>query len=405
MPQVTAHHLAADYLIIGAGIVGLCIARELSVKKPHADILIIDKEPSSVEHGSGRNSGVIHAGFYYPAGSLKAKLTAQGNQELTAYCHANQININACGKLVVAQTEADIAGIYELAKRAKHNGVEVSLVDEQQMFDIEPNAKTCQVALYSPHTASASPVDVTNHIANELIKSKVNILYQSGFKKRLSKNTVLTLDNRVIEATTIINCAGLYADKIAKQYGFSTNHVIIPFKGIYLKYTGQDKPIQTNIYPLPNLKNPFLGVHYTVTVDNHIKIGPTAIPALWRENYQGLDNFKWRELLEVLSYESRLFIGNQFNFRSLALEEVKKYNRQYFTNMAAKMLKHIDTTKFTEWTKPGIRAQLLNTDTMALAQDFIIEGDQDSIHILNAVSPAWTSSMPFARYVIENYIK
>lgn len=396
--------LQADFLIIGAGIIGLTIARELKQQKPKATILIIDKEPSSVEHGSGRNSGVIHAGFYYPADSLKAKLTCQGNRELTKYCLDNGIKINQCGKLVVAQSEADIAGIYELEKRALANGVEVSVVDEQQASAIEPNAKTSQVALYSPNTASANPSDVTNHIANELVNLGVKIQYHCGFQRCLANNRILTTDQQIIEADTIINCAGLYADKIAKQFGFSEHNVIIPFKGIYLKYQGQDKPISTNIYPVPNLNNPFLGVHYTVTVDQQIKIGPTAIPALWRENYQGLANFQWQEMVEILSYEMRLFFGDHFNFRTLAFEELKKYNREHFTKLAGNMLHNIDTTKFTQWTKPGIRAQLLNTKTMTLEQDFIIESDEHSVHILNAVSPAWTSSFPFAKHVVNNYL-
>ena len=245
---------------------------------------------------------------------------------------------------------------------------------------------------------------MTQHIAKQLVNLGVQIQYNCGFQRCLANNRILTTDQQIIEADKVINCAGLYADKIAKQFGFSEHNVIIPFKGIYLKYQGQDKPISTNIYPVPNLNNPFLGVHYTVTVDQQIKIGPTAIPALWRENYQGLANFQWQEMVEILSYEMRLFFGDHFNFRTLAFEELKKYNREHFTKLAGNMLHNIDTTKFTQWTKPGIRAQLLNTKTMTLEQDFIIESDEHSVHILNAVSPAWTSSFPFAKHVVNNYL-
>lgn len=396
--------LSVDYLIIGAGIIGLCIARSLKLKFPQANIVIIDKELSSTAHGSGRNSGVIHAGFYYPADSLKAKLTSQGNKLLTQYCLEHNIPINRCGKLVVAQSETDITGVYELAKRAKNNDVEVHLVDEKQAAEIEPNAKTHQVALYSPHTASANPSEVTSFVAKEVINLGVNILYGSGFSSKHTRGEIITTDGKVIEAAKVINCAGLYADKIAKQFGFSQNKVILPFKGIYLKYSGNDKPIQTNIYPVPNLRNPFLGAHFTLTVDNKIKIGPTAIPAFWRENYRQLDNFKWKELLEVLHYEMRLLMGNQFNFRTLALEEMKKYRASHFAKQAANLVHHIDVGKFREWTAPGIRAQLLNTDNMSLEQDFIIERDDNSLHVLNAVSPAWTSSFSFAQMIVDDFL-
>jgi L-2-hydroxyglutarate oxidase LhgO len=155
---------------------------------------------------------------------------------------------------------------------------------------------------------------------------------------------------------------------------------------------------------VPNLKNPFLGVHYTITVDGTIKIGPTSIPAFWRENYKGWDNFRWNELFAILLWEARLFIMNSFGFRNLALEEIKKYNRKYFTGLAVRMVRTIDGRGFKEWSKPGIRAQLLNIRTKELAMDFVVEGDQRSIHILNAVSPAFTGSIPFAKWVVDKYI-
>lgn len=400
--------IECDYLIIGAGIVGLAIAFQLKKAKPNAVIKLIDKEENSTSHGSGRNSGVIHAGFYYPSDSLKAKFTQKGNQALTQFCLDNNLPINQCGKLVVAQSEQDIDGIYELARRAQLNDVKVEIVDEQQVVDIEPNAKTTQIALYSPKTASADPAQVTAKLAEILIQQGIEIIYACAYKRRMSDRRILTQlsdgTKQIFQAGFVINSAGLYADKIAKQFGFSQDNVIIPFKGIYLKYQGDDKPISTNIYPVPNLKNPFLGVHFTVTVDQQIKIGPTAIPAFWRENYQGLSNFQWREMIEILGYESKLFMNNHFNFRALAFEEIKKYQRSHFSQLAANMVKEIDLNKFSQWSKPGIRAQLLNKKTMTLEQDFMVEGDKDSLHILNAVSPAWTSSFPFAQHIVENYL-
>ncbi len=397
--------IQSDYLIIGAGIIGLAIAKQLKEKYPKRTINILEKESDVSQHSSGRNSGVLHAGFYYTSDSLKAKFTKDGNVLMRSYCEKNNLKINRCAKVVVANNEDEVKSLYELEKRGLKNGVNVRIIDEKELLVIDPNVKTFQKALYSPDTATVDPIEISQHIKNALIVEGVVFYFDEGYAKKIDKNTVESTTKQLFTARKIINCAGLYADRIAKDFSFSEDYTIIPFKGIYLKYTKADKPIKTNVYPVPNLKNPFLGVHYTITVDGTIKIGPTAIPAFWRENYKGLDNFKWKELIAILGYESKLFISNAFNFRSLAYEELKKYNKKHFVSLATKMLKNVDEKGFTDWSKPGIRAQLLNTKTLELLQDFVVEGDEDTIHVLNAVSPAFTSSFPFALWVIENYIE
>ena len=395
----------ADYLIIGAGIIGLAIARELKSRNPGAVITVIEKEPDVAYHSSGRNSGVLHAGFYYSADSLKARFTRDGNMQLKEYVKKNGLKINECRKVVVATNESETDGIYELEKRGKNNGVNVKVISEQELKDIDPNAKTTRVALFSPDTATVDPTEVNIHLRKELQAIGVNFYFSEGYKNKKDANTIETAGGRLISANRIINAAGLYADKIAKDFGFSQNYTIIPFKGIYLKYTKKDKPIRTNIYPVPNLKNPFLGVHYTVTVDGIIKIGPTSIPAFWRENYKGFANFRGSEMFNILGWESRLFLSNAFGFRSLAFEEISKYNKSHFVKMATKLVHSIDKSGFTEWSKPGIRAQLLNMKTLELVMDFVVEGDNQTVHVLNAVSPAFTSSFPFAKWVVDNYVK
>lgn len=397
--------IECDYVIIGAGIIGLAIARELKQRHPERSIVVLEKEKEVAEHSSGRNSGVLHAGFYYTADSLKAKFTRDGNRILTKYCDDNGLRINKCHKVVVASDANELEGIYELERRGKANGVNVKIIDEKELAEIDPNAKTYQKALYSPDTSTVDPVEVSRHIYHALKDDGVEFHFDEGYLEKLSSTTVRTTKGNVFRAEKVINCAGLYADKIARDYEYSKDYVIIPFKGIYLKYTKSDKPIKTNIYPVPNLNNPFLGVHYTVTVDNVIKIGPTAIPAFWRENYKGLSRFSLSEMISVLGYEAKLFLTNAFKFRALAYEEVHKYNKKYFVGLATKMVKKIDTEGFNEWSKPGIRAQLLNTKTLELLQDFVVEGDDKSIHVLNAVSPAFTSSFPFAKWVVDNYIE
>jgi L-2-hydroxyglutarate oxidase len=393
-----------DYLIIGAGIIGLAIARELRSRFPEADITILEKEPDVAYHSSGRNSGVLHAGFYYSADSLKAKFTRDGNQQMKEYCKLHNLKINECQKVVVAKDETEIEPLHELDRRGKRNGVDVKIITEAEMKEIDPNAKTFQYALYSPSTATVDPTEVNMAIKKELQSQGVRFYFGEGYAHRLDGNTVQTTTGKSISAGRIINAAGLYADKIAKAYGFSKNYTIIPFKGIYLKYTKKDKPIRTNIYPVPNLKNPFLGVHYTITVDGTIKIGPTSIPAFWRENYKGMDNFRLDELGNIIGWEARLFLSNAFGFRNLAFEEMRKYNKSWFVEQATKLVHNIDKSGFTDWSKPGIRAQLLNTTTLELVQDFVVEGDASTIHVLNAVSPAFTSSFPFAKWVVENYV-
>ena len=395
---------SSDYLIIGAGIIGLAIARELRSRFPKAEILIIDKEPDVAYHSSGRNSGVLHAGFYYSADSLKAKFTRDGNIALKEFCRTKKLKLNECQKVVVAKNESEVDGIYELEKRGKRNGVNVSVITEAEMKEIDPNAKTFKVALFSPNTATVDPTEVNMAVKDELTASGVKFLFGEGYSKKIDANTIETTGGKNLTAGKIINAAGLYADKIAKDFHFSQNYTIIPFKGIYLKYTKKDKPIKTNIYPVPNLKNPFLGVHYTITVDGTIKIGPTSIPAFWRENYKGWDNFKSGELLNIMGWESRLFLSNAFGFRSLAFEEMRKYNKAWFVKQATNLVHSIDKSGFTEWSKPGIRAQLMDMKTLELVQDFVVEGDTQTIHVLNAVSPAFTSSFPFAKWVVDNYI-
>ena len=396
--------LETDYLIIGAGIVGLTIARELNLRYPKTRIAIIEKEPDVSYHSSGRNSGVLHAGFYYTADSLKAKFTCEGNTLMRQYCYNNHIRINECKKVVVAMDETELDSLYELERRGKVNGVDVELITAEKLAEIEPNAVTHKYALWSPNTATVDPVEVCQCIKNELTQNGVLIFFSEPYKKRMNDNTIYT-NKRTIKARKIINAAGLYADKIAKDFGYSKNFTIIPFKGIYLKYKGVDNPVSTNIYPVPNLKNPFLGVHYTITVEGIIKIGPTSIPAFWRENYKGLNNFRLGELCHILWWEARLFLSDSFGFRSLALIEIKKYNRNFFTGLAVKMVKVIDKKGFREWSKPGIRAQLLDVRSKKLVMDFVVEGDKNTVHVLNAVSPAFTGSMPFARWVVDNYIE
>jgi L-2-hydroxyglutarate oxidase LhgO len=394
--------ITTDILIVGGGIVGVSIAKELASRYPDLTITLIEKEGMVACHASGRNSGVLHAGFYYTPDSLKARFTVEGNKLLTDYCLRHNLTINRCGKIVVAKDEKELEGIFELKRRGDKNGVELEIVNEKRLEELEPNARTFDKALYSPTTSVVNPTEVVEHIAHNL-KGNVKIFLKEKFIKRDDVSTVST-NTQKIKFKHFINSAGLYADKIAHQFGIGQKYTLIPFKGIYLEYKDSSL-IRKHIYPVPNLKNPFLGVHFTITAAGKVKIGPTAIPAFWRENYQGLSNFNLNEFFEVLFHEARLFVTNAFNFRNLAFEEMKKYCRNYFIRQAVHLVKKIDVNKFGDYLKPGIRAQLLDTETMKLVMDFVVEHGENSTHILNAVSPAFTSAFSFSKFIVDNVEK
>lgn len=391
-----------DFLIIGGGIIGLALAKTLKDHYPQKSIIIIEKEREIAFHGSGRNSGVLHAGFYYSADSLKAQFCRDGNRMMKEYVTSRGLKMNACGKVVVAKDEAEWETVHELKRRGDKNGVNVSIISQQELDAIEPNGKTHKEALHSPDTATVDPIEICNRLAKELQENGVNILLNCPYRTREKDNTVIAGNIR-ITAEKIVNCAGLYADRVANDFGFCNDYTIIPFKGIHL--LSNAKPIVSKlIYPVPNLKNPFLGVHFNITVDGRVKIGPTAIPSFWRENYQGLDNFKLDELVSIAGWEMKLLATNAFNFRSLAWEEIQKYNRNHLLNLVRPMVKQLDDAQFNTWLRPGIRAQLLNKKTLQLVQDFTVEGNGASVHVLNAVSPGFTSSFAFARWIVEKYL-
>jgi len=387
-----------DLLIVGGGIVGLSIARELNNRYSDLSITIVEKESDLACHASGRNSGVLHAGFYYSPDSLKAKFTAEGNALLTEYCLKHALAINRCGKIVVARDENELEGIFELKRRGDKNGVALEVIDEKRLEELEPNARTFSKALYSPATSVVNPKEVVRHVAQNLPKN-VRILFNEKFIRRVDSHSITTTSQK-IKFKYLINAAGAYSDKIAHQFGIGKKYTLIPFKGLYMEYKDSNL-IQKHIYPVPNLKNPFLGVHFTRTVTGKVKIGPTAIPAFWRENYQGLSNFRLDEFLEIMYREAKLFFLNSFHFRELAFEEMKKYNRNYFIQQSTYLVKKIDVNNFGDYLNPGIRAQLLDIEKMKLEMDFVAEHGENSTHILNAVSPAFTSAFSFSKYIVD----
>lgn len=388
-----------DYLVLGGGIIGVCVARELRRRYPQRSVTLLEKEAAVGQHASGRNSGVLHAGFYYSADSLKARFCRDGNRLLREYIRSRGLALNPCGKLVVARSAADLPQLDELLRRGAKNNVELQPLSAEEARRIEPRVKTFERALWSPTTATADPAQVIAAMRDDAMHEGVQVLTGAAYLGRTGDIVRSALGD--FEAGYVVNCAGLYADRVALDFGFSEQYRILPFKGLYLYSSEPAGAFRTNIYPVPDLRNPFLGVHFTVTVDGHGKIGPTAIPAFWREQYTGVERFRAGEFAEILWRDLGLFVFAGFDFRRLAIEELRKYSRTRLVTLASELATNVERRDYTEWGRPGIRAQLMDIRTRKLEMDFVIQGDAKSLHVLNAVSPAWTCSLPFAAHVCD----
>jgi len=390
-----------DFGVIGAGIVGLAMANRIRHIHPNATIAVFDKENSVGEHASGRNSGVLHAGFYYSPDSLKAALTRDGNKLLRDFCNEEQIRIKETGKVVVAQNSSEVAALKELHRRGTANGVVTELVTPEQLTELEPLAKTSELALWSPNTAVANPLEVTQALANKVVRE--------GATLKLGHEVLRTTQNRIItnfgnySIGHIINCAGLYADKIAKPFGFCDDYAMLPFKGLYWYGNWAPGKLQRHVYPVPDVRNPFLGVHLTVNVEGRAKIGPTAIPVFSRESYAGFGGLSAKEILNIVGIYPKFLSSKHHDVLSLIKSEMPKYLQRHLVSQAKALVPSVDPKDFKERGKPGIRAQLLDIKNKKLEMDFVVRGDENSTHLLNAVSPAWTSALAMANYVCKKF--
>lgn len=397
-----------DFVIIGGGIVGLSIARELKRRNASASIIVIEKEPEFGLHSSGRNSGVLHSGIYYPAGSLKARVCGQGALEMAEYCRSRGLPLVRMGKVLVPVNAADGPQLDVLEARAAANGVPVQRLDAAGLKALEPEAHSATgEALFVASTSVGSSGAVMQKMVEEARSEGITLLTSASPAAVDVSARLLTLANgERIGFGHAINAAGLHADTVAHMFDTGHDLVLLPFKGIYWKLdpaAGLD--IRHLIYPVPDLRVPFLGVHTTTATDGTIYLGPTAVPAFGRENYRGLDDVNPTELTRILGLLARQFVTNSEGFRRLAIMEAPRYLKSNFARAARRLLPRLEVRHLLPSQKVGIRAQMFDKAAGKLVTDFRVERGPSSTHVLNAISPAWTSAFPFARYIVDTFIE
>ncbi len=391
----------AEVLVVGGGIIGLTLARELVATGRARDVVVLEKEPELGRHASGRNSGVLHAGIYYAPDSSKARTCLAGNRLMRAYCRARGLPLLETGKVVVARSEAEIPTLEELHRRATANGARVRFVDEEELAELEPMARTVGKALHSLDTAVVDPKMVLGALRADLEAAGVRVVTGARFLGLEGTDVARTTAGRV-RFGRVVNASGAWCDTVARAFGVGEHYRLIPFKGIYRKLRpGQAYPVNGSIYPVPDIRNPFLGVHFTRSVHGDVYLGPTAIPALGRENY-GLVRGAGGEAFAILASDAALFVRNP-KFRAVALSEPRKYLAHFFHRDAARLVKRYDGSLFVSAEKVGIRPQLVDWRTKELVMDFLVLAKDGSVHVMNPVSPAFTSSMELARRVVAEH--
>ena len=397
-----------DFLIIGAGIVGVSIAREIKNRNPKASISILEKESDVGLHSSSRNSIVLHSGIYYPVNSLKAQVCSQGAIEMKDYHIEHKIPLVECGKILIATNQYDAPQLDTLFHRAKDSNIPIEKLNEQDLRRLEPEVRSFNGrGIYVPSTSVGSSKEVMKSLRKEVESMGVSIHFNSKIVEINSVNKQVNLaDGNIYKYGHVVNAAGLYADKIAHQFGVGQKYTLLPFKGIYWRLdSSAGFNLKHLVYPVPDLRVPFLGVHTTTSVDGITYLGPTAVPAFGRENYHGIKGVNISDFFDITSNLTRQFIANKDGFRRLSWQEGSRYIKPRFTSAAKKILPRLKMRHLLPSNKVGIRAQMLNTETGRMVTDFLIEDGVESTHIINAISPAWTSAFPFARYIYDNHIK
>ncbi|HET6965706.1 MAG TPA: L-2-hydroxyglutarate oxidase [Acidimicrobiales bacterium] len=388
------------YAVVGGGIVGLATARELARRRPDSAVVVLEKEPQVGLHQTSHNSGVVHAGLYYPAGSLKARLCARGRVLLERFCRDHGIPFVECGKVVVARHDGELERLAEVESRARANGVpDLRRLTAGDLAAVEPHA-TGVAALYSPRTAITDFASVARALASGLdVRTGFDV---KSIRPSGREVVIGTASGDAVTADRVVICAGLHADELAKRAGAGGGPATVPFRGEYGRLTPERASLVRGlIYPVPDPRYPFLGVHFTRRVDGGVDLGPNAVLALAREGYRRTDvepAWLWRLI------SSRGFWAMaRANWRAGAYEMAGSLSKRVFVARAATLVPGI-TAADVERAPAGVRAQAVGRDG-SLLDDFRITGAGAGgrvTAVLNAPSPAATSCLAIAEYICDS---
>ena len=389
-----------DVIVIGGGIVGLATAYKLLEQKPGLKLRILEKEKSIGLHQSAHNSGVIHSGIYYKPGSMKATNCRRGVEELLLFCDKFNVQYDLCGKVIVAVNSEEVNRLDALYKRGLENGIsDVRIVDSQELKDLEPHATGIK-AIHVPSTGIINYTSVVDELAKQIIKRGGEIKTKATVKGFVRKAGECIVNTQMCDYPTelVINCAGLYSDKIAQLAGENSSISIIPFRGEYYILKPKSRHLVNSlIYPVPDPRFPFLGVHFTSRIDGSVEAGPNAVLATAREGYRRRD-FSFQETWELLTNPGFWKIGR--NYWKTGMGE---YTRSLFKPLFVKALQHLVPAIRGSDLVPGesgVRAQAMDK-TGKLLDDFSIVQSERFIHVLNAPSPAATASFAIGSTIAD----
>lgn len=392
-----------DLAVVGAGIVGLAVAREFLRRRPGSSLLVIDRHASVGYHQTGHNSGVIHSGVYYKPGSLKARLCVEGARLMYEFCDASAIPYERCGKLIVAVRDEELPRLAELEARGHANGVPgLRRVGPGEIADIEPECRGL-AALHSPGTGIVDFGAVARSMERELRDKGVAFALGRTIRavRREHGQTVLVHAGGSYLAASSILCAGLWSDRLAVSAGASPDPRIVPFRGAYLRLAaGQPPVVRGMVYPVPDPELPFLGVHVTRHIDGHVMLGPTAMLVGARDAYD-VRALRPQDLLSTLSWPGTWIVAKRF-WRTGIRELRMAASRKAFVRACAQYVPVIETMKIDPSATSGVRAQAVSRDGQLL-DDFAISQTPGATHVRNAPSPAATSSLALARELVDRF--
>lgn len=392
-----------DLIVIGGGIIGLATALAFTERVPGKRVILLEKEAEVGQHQTGHNSGVIHAGTYYKPGSLKATNCRLGKTLLQEFCRAENIPFEICGKIIVAIEEWERPILQGIFERGQKNGVDCSMIGPEQIRELEPHAAGI-AAIHVRDEGIVSYPTVCAHIRKRLETAGATIRTGAEVIGAVPQARSMVIETKVgtFEGSAVVNCAGLYCDRIARLLGFTPPLQIVPFRGEYYEVKPEARGLCRNlIYPVPNPNFPFLGVHFTRMIDGRVKCGPNAVFAFRREGYHTFD-FHLGEFVESLSYPGFLRLAAKYWSEGLK-EYVRSFSKLAFLRALQRMVPATQSEHLI--TGPtGVRAQAISPDG-SLVDDFLIETHGRAVHILNAPSPAATSALNIGRVVTASVEK